>query len=128
MPICFNRIYLYSYVISFVEITNKIITSKESDYTRTPELPIYNIFSLIEPNESAVSLSLDDLASFGPPLESSGLPGGHEQSFDDGTTSFLSGTDISHDTFDLVGDSTSDGYSRRTPSIAGKLFSTIRSK
>ena len=76
---------------------------------------------MIEPNESAVSLSLDDLTSFGPPLESSGLPGGHEQSFDDGTTSFLSGTDISHDTFDLVGDSTSDGYSRRTPSIAGKL-------
>ena len=91
--------------------------------TLKPETPIYiiYIFSLIEPNESAVSLSLDDLTSFGPPLESSGLPGGHEQSFDDGTTSFLSGTDISHDTFDLVGDSTSDGYSRRTPSIAGKL-------
>ena len=81
----------------------------------------------MEPGDSSVSLSLDDLASFGAPLGGPGMSGGHDQSFDDGTTSFLSGTDISHDTFDLVGDSTSDGYSRRTPSIAGDgyVFSLI---
>ena len=79
----------------------------------------------MEPGDSAVSLSLDDLASFAPTLGAPSLPGGHDQSFEEGAASFLSGTDISHDTFDLVGDSTSDGYSRRTPSIAGHLIAFL---
>ena len=69
--------------------------------------------------DAGVSLSLDDLTSFAPPLGGTALPGSHDHSFDDGTTSFLSSTDMSHDTFDMVGDNTSDGYSRRTPSIKG---------
>ena len=86
--------------------------------------------------DAGVSLSLDDLTSFAPPLGGSTLPGSppthigghhnlpssHDHSFDDGTTSFLSSTDMSHDTFDIVGDNTSDGYSRRTPSIKGIHF------
>ena len=79
----------------------------------------------MEPGDSSVSLSLDDLASFAPSLEGHSLPGGHDQSFDDGAASFLSGTDMSHDAFDLVGDSTSDGYSRNTPSIAGRFIQTL---
>ena len=77
-------------------------------------------FSLMEPGDNAVSLSLDDLEHFAPPLGGGSLPGTHDHSFDDGAASFLSGTDLSHDAFDLVGgDNTSDGFSRRTPSIAG---------
>ena len=79
----------------------------------------------MEPGDSSVSLSLDDLASFAPSLEGHSLPGGHDQSFDDGAASFLSGTDMSHDAFDLVGDSTSDGYSRNTPSIAGRFIQVL---
>lgn len=79
----------------------------------------------MEPGDSSVSLSLDDLASFAPSLEGHSLPGGHDQSFDDGAASFLSGTDMSHDAFDLVGDSTSDGYSRNTPSIAGRFIQIL---
>jgi len=87
------------------------------DFILQDALPLFDN-SLMEPGDSAVSLSLDDLASFAPTLGAPSLPGGHDQSFEEGAASFLSGTDISHDTFDLVGDSTSDGYSRRTPSIA----------
>ena len=67
--------------------------------------------------DAGVSLSLDDLTSFAPPLggHTTLSHGSHDQSFDDGTTSFLSSTD----TFDMVGDNTSDGYSRRTPSMKG---------
>ena len=76
----------------------------------------------MEPGESSVSLSLEDLASFTPSLGASNLSGTHDQSFEDGAASFLSGTDMSHDAFDLVGENTNDGYSRGTPSIAGTYF------
>lgn len=79
--------------------------------------------SLMESSDSAVNLSLDDLTNFAQPLggsmgSSSLQP---DNSFDtsmDDSTSFLSGADMSTDTFDLVGDSASEsGYNRRTPSI-----------
>ena len=77
----------------------------------------------MDPGDSAVSLSLDDLTHFGPPLGGPSLPGSHDHSFEDGAASFLSGTDLSHDAFDLVGgDNTSDGLSRRTPSLAGPAY------
>ena len=79
----------------------------------------------MESSDGNVNLSLDDLTNFAQPLGGSGLPGsGHDQSFDtsmDGSSSFLSGAD----TFDLVGDNTSDGCNR-TPSIAGMTCQLIR--
>ena len=62
---------------------------------------------------SAVNLSLDDLTSFTQPLggslSSSGLH--QDNSFDasmDGSASFLSGADMSTDTFELVGEDDND--------------------
>ena len=78
----------------------------------------------MESSDGNVNLSLDDLTNFAQPQGGSGLPGsGHDQSFDtsmDGSSSFLSGAD----TFDLVGDNTSDGCNR-TPSIAGMIDQLI---
>jgi len=85
----------------------------------------------MESTDSAVNLSLDDLTSFAQPLGGSigsascGI-GQPDNSFDasmDGSASFLSGADMSTDTFDLVGDSNSDSGYNRTPSIAGWLES-----
>jgi hypothetical protein len=78
--------------------------------------------SLMDSNEGSVSLSLEDLTGFTQSLGGSGLNGTGDSSYEDGGTSFLSSADLSHDAFDLVGDDTSDGYSRRTPSIVGKLL------
>jgi hypothetical protein len=74
----------------------------------------------MDSNEGSVSLSLEDLTGFSQPLGPSDLNGTGDSSYEDGATSFLSSADLSHDTFDLVGDDASDGYSRRTPSIVGK--------
>ena len=75
---------------------------------------------MLDSNEGSVSLSLEDLTGFSQPLDASGLNGTGDSSYEDGGTSFLSSADLSHDAFDLVGDDTSDGYSRRTPSIVGR--------
>lgn len=83
----------------------------------------------MESTDSAVNLSLDDLTSFAQPLGgsigSSGCGMGQpDNSFDasmDGSASFLSGADMSTDTFDLVGDSNSESGYNRAPSIAGWL-------
>ena len=83
----------------------------------------------MESTDSAVNLSLDDLTSFAQPLGgsigSSGCGMGQpDNSFDasmDGSASFLSGADMSTDTFDLVGDSNSESGYNRPPSIAGWL-------
>lgn len=75
----------------------------------------------MDSTDSAVNLSLDDLTSFTQPL---GGPQA-DNSFDasmDGSTSFLSGADMSTDTFDLVGDSNSDSGYTRTPSTAGSVW------
>ena len=85
----------------------------------------------MESTDSAVNLSLDDLTNFAQPLGgsigSSGCGMGQpDNSFDasmDGSASFLSGADMSTDTFDLVGDSNSESGYNRTPSIAGWLES-----
>merc|ERR1719147_397963 len=63
----------------------------------------------MESGDSAVNLSLDDLTSFAQPLGGSLSSGGlqPDNSFDtsmDGSASFLSGADMSADTFELVGD------------------------
>ena len=77
----------------------------------------------MDSTDSAVNLSLDDLTGFAQPLGGSIGSGGIGQgdnSFDasmDGSTSFLSGADMSTDTFDLVGDSNSEsGYNRNSSS------------
>ena len=73
----------------------------------------------MDSTDSAVNLSLDDLTGFAQPLGSGGIGQG-DNSFDasmDGSTSFLSGADMSTDTFDLVGDSNSEsGYTRNSGS------------
>jgi hypothetical protein len=76
--------------------------------------------SLMDSNEGSVSLSLEDLTGFSQAFGGSGLNGTGDSSYEDGGTSFLSSADLSHDAFDLVADDTSDGYSRRTPSIIGR--------
>jgi len=84
------------------------------DFILQDSLPLFDS-SLMEAHDGSVNLSLDDLTNFAQPLHG-GLPGSaHDQSFDtsmDGSSSFLS----SADTFDLVGDNTSD--CNRTPSLA----------
>ena len=79
----------------------------------------------MDSTDSAVNLSLDDLTGFTQPLGGSGGMGQADNSFDasmDGSTSFLSGADMSTDTFDLVGDSNSDSGYTRTPSTSGSVW------
>merc|ERR1719189_103538 len=80
----------------------------ETDFILQDSLPLFDN-SLMESSDSAVNLSLDDLTSFTQPLggslSSSGLH--QDNSFDasmDGSASFLSGADMSTDTFELVGE------------------------
>lgn len=81
-------------------------------------------------DSASVNLSLDDLTNFTQPYSSSGI--GHigqaDNSFDasmDGSTSFLSGADMSTDTFDLVGDSASEsGYRTSSGSVSGSWLDT----
>eukprot|EP00092_Neocalanus_flemingeri_P012486 GFUD01013459.1.p1 GENE.GFUD01013459.1~~GFUD01013459.1.p1 ORF type:complete len:2839 (+),score=729.45 GFUD01013459.1:442-8517(+) len=102
----------------------------DTDFILQDSLPLFDN-SLMESTDSAVNLSLDDLTSFAQPLGgsigSSGCGMGQtDNSFDasmDGSASFLSGADMSTDTFDLVGDSNSESGYNRTPSIAGWLES-----
>ena len=95
----------------------------------------------MDSTDSAVNLSLDDLTGFAQPLGGSIGSGGMGQadnSFDasmDGSASFLSGADMSTDTFDLVGDSNSEsGYARnsggwdRQTSMAVGCLSDIQSE
>ena len=95
----------------------------------------------MDSTDSAVNLSLDDLTGFAQPLGGSIGSGGMGQadnSFDasmDGSASFLSGADMSTDTFDLVGDSNSEsGYARnssgwdRQTSMAVCCLSDIQSE
>lgn len=86
------------------------------DFILQDSMPLFDN-SLMDSNEGSVSLSLEDLTGFSQPLGGSCLNGTGDSSYEDGGTSFLSSADLSHDAFDLVGDDTSDGYSRRTPSI-----------
>ena len=77
----------------------------------------------MDSTDSAVNLSLDDLTGFTQPRF--GGMGQADNSFDasmDGSTSFLSGADMSTDTFDLVGDSNSDSGYTRTPSTSGSVW------
>ena len=93
--------------------------------------------SIMDSTDSAVNLSLDDLTGFAQPLGSGGMGQG-DNSFDasmDGSASFLSGADMSTDTFDLVGDSNSEsGYARnsggwdRQTSMAVGCLSDIQSE
>ena len=79
----------------------------------------------MDSTDSAVNLSLDDLTGFTQPLGGGGGMGQADNSFDasmDGSTSFLSGADMSTDTFDLVGDSNSDSGYTRTPSTSGSVW------
>merc|ERR1711892_1100865 len=102
----------------------------DTDFILQDSLPLFDD-SLMESTDSAVNLSLDDLTNFAQPLGgsigSSGCGMGQpDNSFDasmDGSASFLSGADMSTDTFDLVGDSNSESGYNRTPSIAGWLES-----
>jgi len=102
----------------------------DTDFILQDSLPLFDN-SLMESTDSAVNLSLDDLTNFAQPLGgsigSSGCGMGQpDNSFDasmDGSASFLSGADMSTDTFDLVGDSNSESGYNRTPSIAGWLES-----
>lgn len=78
------------------------------------------LFSIMDSTDSAVNLSLDDLTSFTQigSNYSNGI-GPADNSFDasmDGSASFLSGADMSTDTFDLVADSASESGYARTPS------------
>ena len=80
----------------------------DTDFILQDSLPLFDN-SLMESSDSAVNLSLDDLTSFAQPLggslSSSGLH--QDNSFDasmDGSASFLSGADMSTDTFELVGE------------------------
>ena len=101
----------------------------------------------MDSTDSAVNLSLDDLTGFAQPLGGSIGPGGIGQgdnSFDasmDGSASFLSGADMSTDTFDLVGDSNSesglrtsagggwlDGRDRQTSLTVGHSLSDIQAE
>jgi len=80
----------------------------DTDFILQDSLPLFDN-SLMESNDSAVNLSLDDLTSFTQPLGGSLSSGGLHQdnSFDasmDGSASFLSGADMSTDTFELVGE------------------------
>ena len=84
----------------------------ETDFILQDSLPLFDN-SLMESSDSAVNLSLDDLTSFTQPLggslSSSGLH--QDNSFDasmDGSASFLSGADMSTDTFELVGEDDND--------------------
>ena len=91
----------------------------------------------MDSTDSAVNLSLDDLTGFAQPLGSGGIGQG-DNSFDasmDGSASFLSGADMSTDTFDLVGDSNSEsGFARnsggwdRQTSMAVGCLSDIQSE
>merc|ERR1719450_421907 len=90
----------------------------DTDFILQDSLPLFDN-SIMDSTDSAVNLSLDDLTGFAQPLGGSIGSGGIGQgdnSFDasmDGSTSFLSGADMSTDTFDLVGDSNSEsGYAR----------------
>ena len=79
----------------------------------------------MDSTDSAVNLSLDDLTGFTQSLGGSGAMTHADNSFDasmDGSTSFLSGADMSTDTFDLVGDSNSDSGYTRTPSTSGSVW------
>jgi hypothetical protein len=80
----------------------------DTDFILQDSLPLFDN-SLMESSDSAVNLSLDDLTSFAQPLGGSLSSGGLHQdnSFDasmDGSASFLSGADMSTDTFELVGE------------------------
>merc|ERR1719205_535828 len=84
----------------------------DTDFILQDSLPLFDN-SLMESTDSAVNLSLDDLTSFTQPLggslSSSGLH--QDNSFDasmDGSASFLSGADMSTDTFELVGEDDND--------------------
>ena len=84
----------------------------ETDFILQDSLPLFDS-SLMESGDSAVNLSLDDLTSFTQPLGGSLSSGGLHQdnSFDasmDGSASFLSGADMSTDTFELVGEDDND--------------------
>ena len=88
---------------------------------------------MMDSTGSAVNLSLDDLTNFTQPLggsihSSMGTMGQTDNSFDasmDGSTSFLSGADMSTDTFDLVtgdsGGSETSGYRTSGGSVSGWL-------
>ena len=80
----------------------------DTDFILQDSLPLFDN-SLMESSDSAVNLSLDDLTSFAQPLGGSLSSGGLHQdnSFDasmDGSASFLSGADMSTDTFEMVGE------------------------
>ena len=87
------------------------------------------VFSIMDSTDSAVNLSLDDLTGFTQHLGSSNYStngiGPADNSFDasmDGSASFLSGADMSTDTFDLVGDSASESGYGRAPSNSGSCW------
>lgn len=89
----------------------------------------FSLCSIMDSTDSAVNLSLDDLTGFTQPLggsiHSSGGMCQADNSFDasmDGSASFLSGADMSTDTFDLVGDSASESGYTRTPSNSGSVW------
>merc|ERR1712012_725796 len=101
----------------------------ETDFILQDSLPLFDS-SLMESGDSAVNLSLDDLTSFTQPLGGSLSSGGLHQdnSFDasmDGSASFLSGADMSTDTFELVtgdsGGSETSGYRTSGGSVSGWL-------
>merc|ERR1719205_100392 len=92
----------------------------DTDFILQDSLPLFDN-SIMDSTDSAVNLSLDDLTGFTQSLGGSGAMTHADNSFDasmDGSTSFLSGADMSTDTFDLVGDSNSDSGYTRTPSTS----------
>ena len=81
----------------------------------------------MDSTDSAVNLSLDDLTGFAPPLGGSigsagmGAPdNSFDASMDGSAVSFLSGADMSTDTFDLVGDTGSESAAGWLDSCGGQ--------
>merc|ERR1719450_769947 len=86
----------------------------DTDFILQDSLPLFDN-SIMDSTDSAVNLSLDDLTGFTQPLggsiHSSGGMCQADNSFDasmDGSASFLSGADMSTDTFELVGEDDND--------------------